>query len=278
MATSKTKNNGPDAELSPALQSAISSAEEVLARYDKLAAVMSETAAEIPQCLREERSLFTADGADARRRFADAREHHAEAARRRAGASEGLLGVADELTRARNEVRRSQAEFGASLVGEFDARWRAACRELARLHAQAAQLSTILGTTIRTPPPYMTTVNAGTDRVEVRLAEPAVEPEGLPPALLVVGNILDRLDAASGLIGSIKQAVELNTKHYALSRIRRTRAEMVGVYEVVRRFDLMGSAFEVGALLDRSLLCDGVLYRHWVAHSIRPLEGAEVAA
>jgi hypothetical protein len=287
--SSKKNNRETESALPPALAAAVSETDGVLARYDRLATALTATARSIPESLASERELssklgaaeIAGDGADVlRARLTTVTEDRVSAARRRQSASEGLLQMDGELAKARELMGRAQSEFAATMVAEFQTRWSRACRELAILQAESQQLAAALRTQVTCPPPYTVSRSAATERVEVRLitsAEPV--PVSLPPAVATVSTTLDRLGAAAGLIAALKQAADLNERHHALARIRAGfQVEMGGLYEVVRGFHALGSDFAPGALVDRSILCDGMLHRYFLGRAIRPLEGPAVAA
>jgi hypothetical protein len=286
---SKRSNHQAAVELPGPLSAAVAEAENLLARHAKLAGVLVATGTSIPKLLGEERRLSAAlgnaeiesSGVDkVSGQLASVRQNREADARRRASATESLLESETDLTRARERVSGAQNEFASTMVEDFNRRWQEACRALAVLRSEAVQLSAALRTTVLTPAPYVVSVNAINGAAELRpiaLAEP-IPPVALTPALVTVGTILDRLDSAHGLIGSLKQAADLNCKHHAVARVRAgMQAELRGIYEVARAFHVLGSDFAVGALLDRSLLPDGLLHRYWLGRAIRPVEGAAVA-
>jgi hypothetical protein len=91
--------------------------------------------------------------------------------------------------------------------------------------------------------------------------------------------LLDKLAAAAGLIAALVQARDLDSRHLALSRVRPgMRAEMAGVYLVVKAFRIFESNYAPGQLVDRSVMGgDGMVYRYWIARSLQALEGAIAA-
>jgi hypothetical protein len=284
MGTSKTKNNGPDSGLPPALAAAVAEAEVVLGRYDRLSAALTETGRSIPGALAEERELssklgaaeIAGDGADVlRAQLTTVTEDRVSAARRRQSACEGLLQMDGELVKAREAMSRARSEFAASMVAEFHARWNQACRELAVLQAEAQELAAALRTQVTCPPPYTVSRSAATERVELRLMASAESVAvSLPPALVTVGGTLDRMDSAAGMIAGLKQAVDLTEKHRALARIRiGLPGELLGTYEVVKPFNYLGTEFRQGALINRDVLTDGCLYRFWLGRNLRSLDG-----
>jgi hypothetical protein len=189
--------------------------------------------------------------------------------------------MAAEVAKVRDAVGRAQAEFGAMVMQEFASRWEQACRTLAALRFEAQAISKVLGTSISCAPPYKASINPVHGNPEVRpiaLAEP-MEALTLPPALVKIGNVLDRLHSAAGLVGALAQSVQLNAQHHALARLRAgQQIEMVGMYEVAKPFSILGSDFAVGTLIDRSVMSDGLLYRNWLARNIRPLNQPGSAA
>jgi hypothetical protein len=142
-------------------------------------------------------------------------------------------------------------------------------------------LSAALRQPVATPAPYLACTNpihGGPELRPVTLAEP-IQQAALAPGLIAVTGVFDRLDAAGNLTSGIQQAVTLNAQHQALSRIRAGQPiEMTGTFVVVRAFHALGTDFPVGALVDRTVMSDGLLFRYWRGRDLQPLETAAVAA
>jgi hypothetical protein len=262
----------------------------VLKRADTFAAALRETGVRIPESLAAQRDLSRklgsleitgSDAAELRNRLAEVIAEREAAVRRRRAAAEGLLELKDAVDKARDGVTQSQPEFANSVIRDFNQRWTDACRALDVLRGEAAALSCALRVPVDCPAPYVATWSVSSARpqvVPVALAQ-QVEPTALPPALLMVGGVLDRLAAAAGLIAALVQAADLNSRHLALSRVRAgQQAEMTGTYEVVKAFHIFESNYAPGQLVDRSVMGgDGMVYRYWIARSLQPLESAIAA-
>ena len=151
--------------------------------------------------------------------------------RRSAGARSPKLG------RARVAVDQARSEVAATILGEFMGRWNHACRELAKLHAEAAALSAALRAKVNCPPPYSATMSVVSGQPEARLSLP-VEPQPvtLPPALAGLAGVLDQLDGVLAMLTAIKQARQLDSRHYHLTLQRGAATERGGVDPVVAEF------------------------------------------
>ena len=263
MSNSKKTNHLSQSEsegLPPELQGAIAEAEEVLRKYDPLRYTWKDTAHSIPLALAEERRLYLSAEADAQ--LAVVRTKRLDAARRRTIAAEALVELADELGKARDAVREAQAAFARSVVAEFSQRWQQACSTLVRLDREAKMLGDILRVTVATPSPYTTSLNVVSQQTEVHLVADRIAVEAPPAALAPLIEVLDRLDAANGLVFALVRGREQNERHHALSRARSGMpSEMTGVWEVRKAFDLHDVQFPAGTLVDRTVLTDSDLYR-----------------
>jgi hypothetical protein len=285
MNSKKNNRESEQAALPVALESALAAAQNVLAKHDRFAAALAETGGTISGALASERQLSTrlgaaelagSDDVPALRAQLSAVAAQREAAiRGRHAATQGLADLGEDLRRARAAVEQARARYAASVVSEFHARWSRCSAELVRLHAEGVELSRVLRFTVACAPPYCAAINVVSQRAEVRLiASPEPVAVDLPPGLQALAAIIGRLDAADGVGAGVRQAAELNVRHHALSRLRAgQQIEMTGVFVVTKPFSILGSTFEVGALLDRSILPDGLLHRFWIGRHIRPLEG-----
>jgi hypothetical protein len=266
------------------LQAAVAEAESVLKKYDLFAGTLSETGLAIPKALAEERQLASKLGAaeitgsddtdELRRRLAEVAARREAAARQRASASEELRGMAGQLTQARDGVGRSQAEFAGTVVAEFHARWNRCCRSLAALYAEAQELGRALRVEVKCPPPYVAGISLMTGgRPEVRFALSVEQtPVTLPPDLIALAAVVDRLEAAIATVGALGQAAEIDARHQALARIQLgLPARMSGTYQAVKPFTHCGTAYTPGMLLDASLMTSGELFRFWKGRAIEPV-------
>jgi hypothetical protein len=282
-----TKNNGADTIPAP---TALAGAEVTLQRFDALASAMIATGEAIPKALAAEREVRSSlggaeidggDVAELRQRLASVISERESQARRRAAATEALLKFEPELNRARSAVDQARAELAASVVSQFSTRWDAACRALLELRAEAEALGKALGVAVHAALPFTTRLSPVTGNPEMRLITPTepILPAALPPALVSISDVAAKLDSALALVASVRQGRELTSRYYALARQRGgTQTETGGVFQVERPFTALGSSFAVHQLLDASLLPVGLLERFWKGRSIRPLEGATVAA
>jgi hypothetical protein len=240
MSNSKTKVSS-EAALPPELSAAVAEAEAVLKKHDVLATVMTETGSSIPRGLASERELssrlgaaeITGDGvAELRAQLDAVKERREAAARRRQSASKGLLELEGALTTVRQQVNQGQAAFASGVIQDFQRRWTEACRALAVLRGEAGQLTAALGVPCPTAPPYVASVSAITGAPELR---PIAFSETLPRAALpapvaTLAEVRAKLNEHS-LIGALKQAVQLDAQHHALSRLRAgQQMEMSGTY------------------------------------------------
>jgi hypothetical protein len=182
------------------------------------------------------------------------------------------LVIEGELTEASTSLARVRREYGEGIVREFSQRWAAQCRGLAVLRSEAEALSQALNVVIPTPAPFEAKINPLYlhEAVLTPVAGEPVAPPQLPSAVVALGDLARRLDSARGVCASVKQAVELTKRYFVLSRDRGTRSEMGGTFEVVKPFVILGSAFERGQLLDRTVLMDGLLERFWVGKHLQP--------
>lgn len=281
-------NSKPRSSNDTALPPELAAAEATLGRHDKLAAVLAETSSNIPQSLAEEQRLYrelgsaeiSGDGVERLRTgLTAAQDRRAADVRRRQAASDGLLALADELRAARQAVEQTRSELAKEALRDFAARWEEACLKLSELRAEAGVLSGALRITVATPPPYMASIGVVSGNPEVRPVSGPIPSVTLPPALAGVGAVVDRLDAAGGLLAAIAQAKDLTSRHIALSRTRAGMTPtMPGVYSVLRGFDYCGSHFKAGLLVSRDLIPDGVLYRLQLGRTVALVDAGAMAA
>jgi hypothetical protein len=280
-------------ELPRDLSQAVSGASSVLVRGEKLQSVMCATAAEISAALAEERRLTgelgraEIEGGDTgklRDRLNVIVSERSASARKRASASDALLHIDAELTATRQTLDRARQLYATGIIAEFGGRWQQACDVLAGLRAEGEALSKASGLAVLMPPPYVARTISYLAEEPVELhpvaASVPVAPPVLPPALVVVAGIFDRIDNIRGLTQSVRQGVQLTQTYFATARERGgMKAEFGGLFEVIKDFDLLGTHFQRGQLLDRTVLLEGSLERMWKGRSIQPVvEGAAVVA
>jgi hypothetical protein len=292
--TSSTRNKAagrleidiPDNSLALALREA----ENILARCDRLKAVLHETGRTIPAALAEERELasklglaeVTGDGnAQAlRSRLSIISSERSAAARKRSSASEGLSLLESEVAEARRSLERARTEVAASVRGEFAERWSAACRHLHTLLAEARAL-TEAGVPVLTPPPFQAEINRIHGHAELVSVASAtqVEAPALPPQLATIADLISKLDEAGSICRGIRQANEFTAHYYALSRTRgAVPHDLSQVFVTTKNFSALGSEFAVGTLINREVLPAGQLDRLLTARQLRQAEAGIVAA
>jgi hypothetical protein len=260
----------------------------VLARHDKLAAVLIQTSVSISESLAQERSLDAALGAAEvgggdmdrlRSQLADVRIRREDDVRRRRAAITGLLDLSEELRVERAEAARQQGEMATTIVADFRSRWDAACAQLTALRCEAGVLATALRCTIGTPSPYTATISPITGNPELRPVATSPLPEvSLAPAVAEVSGRLDRLDSALGLLAGIRQAAEQDSRHRSLCVVRRVPSEMLGTFEVLRPFTHLTTEYRAGMLVSRDVVGDGGLYRLQIGRTIRQTEAGRPAS
>jgi hypothetical protein len=259
----------------------------VLLKAEKLAEALRTTGSAIPALLLQEREVSRKlgvceiEGGDItqlRARLDAVSAERSAAARKRSSASEALLMLDRELGEVRTELDRARQLYGEGIAAEFGRRWQAACSLLAALRSEAESLGKALGRGVLTPPPYMARVNPITDAPEVQVvASGPIQPPPLPEAVRVAAGIMDRIDAARGLAAAVHQSRQLTAHYFALSRERGLKSELGGLFETVREFEWLGSKFPAGALLDRTILAEGMLHRFWQGKTIRPVSEGRAA-
>jgi hypothetical protein len=279
-------------ELPHDLARAMRGATAALLKAEKLSAMMTETGSAISAALGEEHDLsrqcgqLEIEGGDTGKlheRLAASAVERAASGRRRAAAADGLLHMSRELDEGRQALIWARDLYGSGIVEEFSIRWAQACHALAVLRIEAEMLGKALGTTVPTPAPYAPKINAiyAEERLELHPvpATGPIAPPPLPPALVEVVAILDRIDAVRAMGQAVRQSVDLTKTFFTTARERGAwRGEMAGTFEVVRAFDVLGSHFEVGALVSREVMSEGLIDRFWRGRCLWPVAENAVAA
>ena len=141
----------------------------------------------------------------------------------------------------------AQQQVASGAIEEFLARYNAAVGVVEQLLAEGAALSAALKTSILMPPPM----------------PPPEMAVVIDDAVARAGQTLDRIDGALTLLGGVRQSRLLDQRHYALAQQRGQLAEHGGLYMVKVQFQCMldGEMFEVGRLVDESLLGSGSIAR-----------------
>jgi hypothetical protein len=253
-----------------------------------LAAALAETGTSIPRLLREQRELRSQVGAaeveggdiqTLRGRLDGVSNALTGAARQRAAASDGLLAMAGDLRAARAVAAEALTKIAKAAVDDFGLRWARATQELGRLIAEAGALAAALRTPVSTPAPYIPVLSPdGTKMLVSYSGNLRPDVVSLAPEVAEITHRLDAIDGALALAGAIAQSRELDERHHALCRQRRTVARMDGLYEAVKNFSYLGSEFARGMLIDRTVIPDGALYRCQVARELRAVEDSASAA
>jgi hypothetical protein len=275
-------------ELPRDLANAVTAAQSVLLKAERLVGALRETGSAIPALLVEERRLdhelgvSEIEGGDItqlRARLDAVAAERAAAGRRRSSAGEGLLQLDRELSEARQTLDRARGLYGASVVEEFSVRWRRACDVLAGLRAEAESLSRALGQNVLTPPPYTARVNPVSNAPEVQtVASGPIQPPPLPETLSIISGVMDRIDAARSLAAAVHQSRQLTARYFVTARERGAKGELSGLFSVTKPFDALGTHFEPGMLLDRGVLSEGSLERYWKGRCIQPVAGDAMIA
>jgi hypothetical protein len=268
---------------------ALHEAESILARCDRLKAVLHETGRTIPAALAEERELanklglaeVTGDGnAQAlRSRLSIIGSERTAAARKRSSASEGLSLLESDVAEARRSLERARTEVAASVRGEFTQRWSATCQHMHLLLAEAKAL-TEAGVPVLTPPPFQAEINRIHGHAELTPVASAtrVEAPALPPQLAAIAGLISRLDDAGSICRAIRDAGNLS-KHYFSRNLQRGGMpnDLSRVFVVAKSFSALGSEFPVNSLITREILPDGLLDRFVVSRCLRQAD-AGIAA
>ena len=260
----KTKNNAAIED---------TAAGDVLAQFTVLRDALALTHTEIPKLLARERDLnhelglseATGDSnvAELRAQLDDVVRQRAAAVRRRAASVQGVLDLEPLLQTDRAAAEAERQRIAGGIIAEFSGRWRQACDALSALRSEAEALARALRVTIATPPPYEAFQHAVDGSLRVRLLTGSEVPVVLPPHLVKIVERLDGLDAALTRCAAIQQAKQLDERHYQLALRRGQPTEFHDTYKCTGAFDCLtdGLPFEVGSLVDASLLGGGQLGR-----------------
>jgi hypothetical protein len=262
----------------------LSEAEAILTAFDRHTAALAATHTTIPALLAEEYRLSRDVGADVAGKLAAVAAKREVEVRRRAAAIDAALAAEGVLAGVAGVVAQRQALAAATVVTEFSIRWHAACSVLDTLRAEAAALAAALACAVPTPPPFQIVHSVAHDRPEIHprpLAPAAPVTVALPPELVRIKAVADRINKATTLCFGVRKCREWDSRHFVLSQQRGEPTEYRGTYVVQQRFNSPldgGLAFEAGALVDRSLLSDGFLGRLLTGHMLRPIELATAVA
>jgi hypothetical protein len=248
---------------------------DALAEFTTLRDTLTRTHTEIPALLSRERSLVHELGlaeargdstvADLRAQLDETVRQRQGAARRRAASTDALLAMESALQTERTIAEAERQKIVAEVAREFGARWRQACDALSTLRAEAATLGSALRTSISTPAPFTAFTHPVT-------GDPALRPvaaSGPPPVATLPAHLaalvarLDSLDAALARVAAIRQSKVLDARFYDLGKVRQQPVEFNGVFVCTAAFDSLtdGLTFEVGTLIDASLVGPGSMHR-----------------
>jgi hypothetical protein len=271
---------------------AASAPPDVLTRFQRFQGVLTDTGSSIPRLLSEQQQLRAQVGrveverGDAselqqlRERLDTVGNALASAGRQRSAGCEGLLSISGELREARRAAEVALQQVAQAVINDFGVRWNRVIAELSALHSEAAALTRILRRNVAAVPPYCATVSVDGGRNVVAFSGQIVEDLPLPERVTAITAHLDRLDSALAAVAAVAQAHELDQRFIALQRVRSASMPMTSaLYRVIRRFDCLGSQFEVGALINTDILGPGLLNRFWLGKQIVPVvEGASATA
>jgi hypothetical protein len=263
----KPENSGMPRELAEA----IASAEGVLKHADYFSHALAETGESLPACLSERQELSRelreveitgADAGQVRARLDALIAKQAGECRRRIAASEALMRMDGELVSAAAKVDEAKKIFARPIFDELFERVAANLREREALRAEIQAYEKAFG--VKCPPPL----------------EPAESPEPavLPAVVVKLLKILDRLEQARVLSSSLHRGTEWTRNYFAVAREKGFRSELSGVFTVTKEFDCLGSHFRRGMLVNRDLLGEGLIERHWRGRTLSPVPEAGIAA
>jgi hypothetical protein len=262
----------------------LSEVEVILTAFDRHTAALAATHKTIPALLAEEYRLSRDVGADVAGKLAAVASKREAESRRRAAAVDGVLAAEAVLAGVAGVVAQRQRELAATVVTEFSIRWHAACSVLDTLRAEAAALAAALACAVPTPPPFQIVHSVAHDRPEIHprpLAPADPVTVALPPELVKVKAVADRLNKATTLCFGVRKCREWDSRHHALALQRGLPLEHHGVYVVHIPFNcpLDGLEFQAGMLVDATVMSNGFLSRMLLTQRLQPVEiAAGVAA
>ena len=277
----------PTSENLPAdLSAALAAADGVLAKHDRLRAILADTHVSIPRCLADERRLSAelgaaevggGDIAALKARLATVSSGRATDVRRRQAAAAGILTMESELVSARESVNASRESYATQVIATFHQKYAEALAVLKTLQVEGAELSKSLRTfvhlpTVPTKPPAVPLLESFRD---------ALRP---PSAVERIGATLDRLDSASALAGGIHASRTLDSRFIRMQELDNgATGNVTGVFRVMKpiRCQFDGLEFAPGTILDASLFGGpGSLRRAVTARFVRLVSDAtaDVAA
>ena len=276
--TSKTKTDRPVAM--PEAEA------DLLVRFDRLAAVLHETSAEIPADLAEQKQLYAAlgsgevagdDVARLRVKFDEVRAHREAAVRKRVAAAKGLEKLEPELLEARRAADQARGELAGAAVAELQTRWAGAVETLREVYAEATELQR-MHATVALPPPYKIDDGVVTGPPVLRFLPAANAPTAMPASLQTTSALIDRLDAALALAGAIQQSRQQDDRHRQLALQRRAPADMPGVFAALREITHGGATVQPAALIDATVLNASMLDRYLLARCVVAVDRPAAAA
>ena len=289
-------DNGPG-DIPPALAAALAEAETRLAGRDGVYRILQETHNSIPDLLRRRMSLETdlsraevtgAGTAEIQARVAEVETSLAQARRRRQGASSTLLSDdrcgQGSMLRAKETVAAARTEYTQAIVAEHRRKYDLAVAELQRLWREGDELAAAMRTTIETPVPARVSVHPVHVGEVERVPGASTVPAALPPGVVRVREVLDRLDQAIAVCGGISRTHELSGilgKRQSIGLSESAMADTSGTYYVVDTIRNGVDQMEhvKGDLVDAELLGGaGAMQRAIVGRLVRRADSFAVVA
>jgi hypothetical protein len=253
----KTKNNGA---LPPETEAG------VLQEFDRLREVLATTHSQIPQLLARERAvsreLGLAESAELQRELQGVVNAREAAARRRMAAVSSILALEAALQAERLAVEVERGQYALRAVAAFQARYSAAVSVLQGLWEEGRSLGMALRCVVEMPLPTRV-VESPVDGVARGVPIRSNVAVTLDEQAARLGAKLDQLDGALAVVNAIRQSREFDSRGHRMGLLRGTASEFNGVYRVIAPFRNLvdGCEFQVGQLIDSSLIGSGMMHR-----------------
>lgn len=253
-----------------------------LGEFSRLRTILAETHREIPSLLTQERAvdhdLGESDTEELRTMLTGVTQQRQAAVRRRSAAIAAIAALEEQLQVERLRADAALRAYAGEAVASFARRYEAAVASLQALWSEADMLSQALRCPVPVPLPVRVAtspIDGSSRAVAVRSGEAGA---ALDTQAARLGAMLDEVDQALALIGSIRQAQQQAEHHRQLCLSRRTSSDMPGVYTVVKPVAYLGEAFARGALIDQSLIPASTLHKYLIGHYIVQAADQSVAA
>ena len=240
---------------------------DVMTRFAQLREILAETHAQIPQLLARQRDadreLGLNESAELRKELAHLVTERENAARRRMAAIAAIAELEGPLQAERAAVEAERQRYAVEAVNAFQERYSAIVGALQELWEEGRALGMALRCVVEMPmPTYVQTSPVdGIARAMPVRADVAVTVDDEAARL---GAKVDQVDGALALVAAIKQSHDLDLRHHRLDLLRGAGGgEFGGLYRVLRVFRSQtdGLKFEVGQLIDGSLIGSGMAHR-----------------